>query len=101
MLGLPRRGRGRLGPRTALAGSRRLRTQTAADISNIIIHGTPGGMPAIRLADSDAAAVAEYVRSFNATAFEAKPEGDLAAGERFFFDEGKCATCHTAAGTGG
>src|SRR5215469_13148986 len=84
----------------ALAGSRRLRTRSAADISNIILHGTPGGMPAISLPEPEASILTDYVRSLNATAFEAKPEGDLAAGERFFFGEGKCSGCHTAAGAG-
>jgi PQQ-dependent dehydrogenase (methanol/ethanol family) len=85
----------------ALAGNRRLRTRSAADISNIILHGTPGGMPAISLAEPEVSILADYVRSLNATAFEVRPEGDLAAGERFFFGEGRCSGCHTAAGAGG
>jgi PQQ-dependent dehydrogenase (methanol/ethanol family) len=85
----------------ALAGNRRLRTRSATDISNIILHGTPGGMPAIPLAEPDVSTLADYVSSLNATAFETKPEGDMAAGERFFFGAGKCVTCHTAAGVGG
>ena len=84
----------------ALAGNRRLRTRTPADISNIILHGTPGGMPGIPLAESDVSALADYVRSLNATAFETKPDGDVAAGERFFFGAGQCGSCHTAAGAG-
>ena len=76
----------------ALAGNRRLRTRSAADISNVILHGTAGGMPAIPLSDPDASTLADYVRALNATAFEAKPEGDAAAGERFFFGEAAAAT---------
>ena len=58
-------------------------------------------MPAIPLAEPDVSILTDYVRSLNATAFETKPDGDSAAGERFFFGEGKCSGCHTAAGAGG
>ena len=36
----------------------------------------------------------------NASAFDASPRGDVAAGERFFFGKGQCGTCHTAMGAG-
>jgi mono/diheme cytochrome c family protein len=57
-------------------------------------------MPAIPVPEEQASQLADYVRSLNATAFEAKPEGDVAAGERYFFGEGDCSSCHTAAGRG-
>jgi len=85
----------------ALAGNRRLRTRGVAEISGTIKNGTPGGMPAIPLPEDRLSSLAYYVRSFNTTAFEAKPAGDLAAGERFFFAAGNCAVCHTALGRGG
>ncbi len=85
----------------ALTGNRRLRLRSLADIANVISHGTPGGMPAIPLAEDQLSPLADYVRSLNTTASEAKPDGDLAAGERFFFGAGNCAACHTAAGRGG
>src|SRR5207237_5585972 len=45
-------------------------------------------------------ALAVFVRSMNANAFDAQAEGDTAAGERFFFGKGQCASCHTAMGRG-
>jgi len=84
----------------ALARSRRLRTRSLDEIRDVIRHGTPGGMPPFSLPDAEVQALAEFVRSMNATAFDARPEGDVPAGERFFFGKGQCATCHTAMGRG-
>lgn len=85
----------------ALAGNRRLGARTASDIANIILNGTPGGMPGFALAEDEVIPLADYVQSLNANAFETKPQGDAAAGERFFFGKGNCSSCHTAAGRGG
>jgi len=85
----------------ALAGDRRLRTRSVADIAEIITHGTPGGMPAFTLPPEQVSPLADYVRSLNATAFDVKPEGDAAEGERFFFGHGHCAECHIVMGHGG
>lgn len=85
----------------ALANNRRLRARSQSDIAGIIHNGTPGGMPAIPLPDEQTAQLGAYVHSLNATAFEAKPEGDLAAGEAFFFGKGNCSSCHAAGGKGG
>jgi PQQ-dependent dehydrogenase (methanol/ethanol family) len=84
----------------AIANNRRLRSRSVSDIAAIIRNGTPGGMPAFPLPDDQIAQLAGYVHALNATAFEAKPEGDAAAGEAFFFGQGRCATCHTVAGRG-
>jgi len=84
----------------ALAGNRRLRTRPASDIANTIKNGT-GAMPAFPLPDDQLSPLADYVHSLNATAFEAKPAGDIAAGERVFFGEGNCASCHSVGGRGG
>lgn len=84
----------------ALARSRRLRTRSAGDIHDIIQKGTPAGMPPFALPQDQLQALAVFVRSMNATAFDAQPEGDTAAGERFFFGKGQCANCHTAMGRG-
>ena len=84
----------------ALAGSRRLRTRTAAEIAALIRNGTPGGMPAFPLPEDQLSQIAGYVHSLNATAFEAQPDGDPAAGETFFFGKGKCGSCHTVTGRG-
>src|SRR5579864_4251283 len=59
----------------ALAGNRRLRTRSTADLAAIIRNGTPGGMPAFPLPEDELTPVAEYVHLLNATAFEAKPAG--------------------------
>jgi len=85
----------------ALTGNRRLRTRASSDIANIILKGTPGGMPGFALPENEVTTLADYVRSLNASAFDIKPPGDTAAGERFFFGNGNCASCHTAAGRGG
>ena len=46
-------------------------------------------------------ALAYYVRSLNADAFDMKPAGDVAAGADLFFGAGHCSECHTAHGHGG
>ena len=84
----------------ALSRSRRLRALTTSDIHNIIQKGTSGGMPPFPLPDDQLQALAGFIRSMNAAAFDAQPEGDAAAGERFFFGKGQCASCHTALGRG-
>lgn len=45
--------------------------------------------------------MARFIKSLNATAFEAHPAGDASAGSRIFFESGGCAACHTAQGRGG
>jgi mono/diheme cytochrome c family protein len=77
----------------ALANSRRLRTQSAADIATLIRNGTLGGMPAFPLPEDQITQLAGYVHSLNATAFQMKPDGDLAAGETFFWLLSKKCNC--------
>ena len=73
----------------------------AAEIENIIRNGMPNGMPPFgSLPEADLQAVTAFVRSFNASAFDLQPAGDVAAGESFFFGKGQCATCHIARGHG-
>ena len=84
----------------ALSRSRRLRTRSTSEIHDIIQKGTPAGMPPFPMPEDQLQALAAFVRSMNATAFDAKPEGDTAAGEQFFFGNGQCASCHTAMGRG-
>ena len=83
-----------------LARSRRLRTRSTSEIHDIIQKGTAAGMPPFPLPEDQLQALAVFVRSMNATAFDARPEGDAASGERFFFGKGQCASCHTAMGRG-
>src|ERR1022692_4805482 len=84
-----------------LAGNRRLRTRSAADIAQIIRDGTPGGMPGIPLPEDQGNSLAGFVVGLNANALDVKSNGDPAAGERFFLGSGKCNSCHTIAGRGG
>ena len=83
-----------------LSRSRRLRTRSTSEIRDIIQKGTPAGMPPFPLPEDQLQALSAFVRSMNATAFDARPEGDAAAGERFYFGKGRCASCHTAMGRG-
>ncbi|MBZ5622367.1 MAG: c-type cytochrome [Acidobacteriia bacterium] len=84
----------------ALSRSRRLRTRSLSEIHDIIQKGTTAGMPPFPLPEEQLQALAGFVRSMNATAFDAPPDGDTAAGEQFFFGKGQCASCHTALGRG-
>jgi len=84
----------------ALARSRHLRPRSVGEIYDIIQKGTPAGMPPFQLPEDQLQALAAFVRSMNASAFDAPPQGDIAAGERFFFGKGQCASCHTALGRG-
>ncbi len=84
----------------ALANNRRLGTRSVEDLMGIIKNGTPGGMPGFPLIENQIRQLATYVHSLNATAFELTPEGDVAAGEKFFFGQGKCGSCHAANGRG-
>jgi PQQ-dependent dehydrogenase (methanol/ethanol family) len=77
-----------------------LRSRSTADIEGIIKNGTAGGMPPFDLPEQELRALATLIHSMNATAFDAQPEGDPAAGERIFFGKGQCASCHTAMGRG-
>ncbi len=80
--------------------SRSLRRRSEAQIHDLIRNGTPGGMPSFALPEEELAALTRFVRSFNASAFEVRPEGDAAAGETFFFGTGGCAECHMVRGRG-
>jgi PQQ-dependent dehydrogenase (methanol/ethanol family) len=85
----------------ALVGNRRLRGQSEADLSTTITSGR-GNMPSFSFLPPDQIrALAYYVRSLNADAFDMKPAGDIAAGAGIFFGGGHCAQCHTAQGRGG
>jgi len=57
-------------------------------------------MPAFSLAEGELHSLAGWVRSLNTSAFDARPPGDAAAGERIFFGSGQCSTCHMVHGRG-
>src|SRR5262245_17418767 len=79
----------------ALANSRALRTRSENDILHVIRNGVGDRMPAFPLPDAQLRALARFVRSLNASAFEAQLPGDVAAGEAFFFGAGRCGSCHS------
>ena len=95
-------GAGGAGGRAAsLVDNRRLRALSPAEIENIIRNGMPNGMPPFgSMPEADLQAVTAFVRSFNASAFDVQPAGDVAAGGTFFSGKGQCATCHIARGRG-
>jgi len=82
-----------------LIDTRSLRSRSEAQIRGIIRSGTRGGMPGFPLQDAELDTLAKAVRSWNASAFDARPAGDLAAGKALF--EKQCLTCHMAMGRGG
>jgi len=77
-----------------------LRTRNEAQIRDLIESGTPGGMPAFKLPESELLSLARWLRSLNMSAFDTKPSGDAHAGEEFFFGRGQCSTCHMVHGRG-
>lgn len=85
----------------ALVNSRALRRRSEAQIRDLIRDGTQGGMPGFRLPAAQLDPLTRFIRSLNASAFELKPEGDIAAGKRIFETSGKCASCHMVHGLGG
>src|SRR5688572_15739913 len=86
---------------SSLVDNRRLRTRSVLQIRDVIRNGTQGGMPPFNLPDEKLLALATWVHSLNASAYDAKPPGDAAAGEQFLFGKGQCASCHMIAGRGG
>jgi PQQ-dependent dehydrogenase (methanol/ethanol family) len=83
----------------SLVNTPHLRGFSEADITDIIRKGK-GKMPAFPLAAADVQELAHFVRALNSTDSETVVAGDPQAGERYFFGEGQCATCHIAAGRG-
>ena len=86
---------------TALVENRRLRSRSVQQIAEVIRTGTPNGMPPFALPKEQLESLAAWVHSLNASAYDVKPAGDVAAGERFFFGKGQCGSCHMIAGRGG
>ena len=84
-----------------LANNRKVRGATAAELRALIRDGVPSrGMPAFPLPEAELGAVTLLVRSLSAPASENHPAGDAAAGERYFFGDGGCASCHMVKGRG-
>jgi PQQ-dependent dehydrogenase (methanol/ethanol family) len=57
-------------------------------------------MPAFDLPPNELDAIVALVHSFSWQAADSNVPGDSVAGERFFFGQGQCASCHMIAGKG-
>jgi PQQ-dependent dehydrogenase (methanol/ethanol family) len=85
----------------SLADNPDLRKLSAQEIGSIIREGTPRGMPSFpSLPASDVTQLALWVHSMNQSAVASAPPDQVAAGERFFFGEGGCSSCHMVRGQG-
>ncbi len=73
---------------------------------DLILKGIPDkGMPAFKIPETEAVAIASYAMGLKRPAGEATASspapGDPVAGERFFNGQGGCANCHMIRGRGG
>src|SRR5260370_2459386 len=84
----------------ALLDNRSLRSRSEQQIHDVIQNGKSGGMPAFALPEEQLQPLARWVRSLNVSAYDLGTPGDAAAGERFFFAKGQCASCHMVRGQG-
>ena len=97
-------GQGGAGGRaSALADSRRIQSLADGEIQGIVRNGTSTGMPPFpALSQPDLESLTAFVRSINVSPDgRSVVSGNAAEGARFFFGEGKCASCHLAGGRGG
>jgi PQQ-dependent dehydrogenase (methanol/ethanol family) len=70
-------------------------------LRELIQNGIQGtGMPAFDLPPNELDAIVALVHSFNWQAADSNVPSDSVAGERFFFGQGQCASCHMVAGKG-
>src|SRR5258708_6867123 len=84
-----------------LAGNPRMRGRSVQELRGVIRNGIPGtGMPPFDLPARELDALAKFVYSLNGEAAATDVPGDVAAGERFFFGNGRCASCHMVSGRG-
>lgn len=82
------------------------RATTLDSVRNVILKGIPDkGMPAFKIGDDEASAIAAYVMRLKRPAGEASVRvtapGEAAAGERLFNGRGNCTSCHMIHGHGG
>jgi PQQ-dependent dehydrogenase (methanol/ethanol family) len=84
-----------------LVGSRSVSQRSIFRLRELIQNGIQGtGMPAFDLPPNELDAIVALVHSFNWQAADSNVAGDSVAGERFFFGQGQCASCHMVAGKG-
>jgi len=71
-------------------------------IRNIITEGVPeSGMPPFSLPQEELDPLVAFVEGLRAPAAAHPAEGDVQAGENYFFGQGNCVTCHMVTGRGG
>ena len=93
-------GGGEYGPN--IVDMRRGGQRTEGGLAEVIKNGIPdSGMPAFPLPQADIDALVAFVRSLRAPAADHPAPGDATAGERFFFGNGNCSSCHMVKGRGG
>jgi PQQ-dependent dehydrogenase (methanol/ethanol family) len=93
-------GGGEYGPN--IIDMRRFGQRSARDVADVIKNGIEdSGMPAFPLPEKDIDALVAFVHALRAPAAEHPAPGDAAAGERYFFGKGNCASCHMVKGRGG
>jgi putative heme-binding domain-containing protein len=86
----------------ALGAGRSYNIRTDDGIFNAIRDGIPGSaMPKSGLEVNDIWKVVSYIRSLRATASDAFVAGDVAAGEKIYWEKGRCGNCHMIRGRGG
>jgi mono/diheme cytochrome c family protein len=84
-----------------LVGSRSVSQRSIFRLRELVQNGIQGtGMPAFDLPPNELDAIVALVHSFNWQAADSNVPGDSVAGERFFFGQGQCASCHMIAGKG-
>jgi len=85
----------------SLSESRNVRSASSDELSRIIGDGVPAqGMPAFDLPKTDVDALVGYVKSIGAPAASQSVAGDGSRGERLFFGNAGCSSCHMVAGRG-
>jgi PQQ-dependent dehydrogenase (methanol/ethanol family) len=85
----------------SLLNTSSMRVRTQAQVQDVIKNGTPRGMPAFAsMPEDQVVRIARWLRANNASAFETRPAGDVAAGEQVFFGKGECSSCHMVRGVG-
>lgn len=86
----------------ALAGKSDYARSTDASLFEAIKNGIPGtGMPPSGLATTDIWKIVAYIRSLRASASDSFVPGNVAQGERIFWGQGRCGSCHMIDGRGG
>jgi PQQ-dependent dehydrogenase (methanol/ethanol family) len=90
---------GEYGP--ALTENDDLRDKSVEWFRDAIKNGFPtAGMPPFNLDAGELDALATLIHSYNSPASQVVVAGDRNAGERYFFGNGQCATCHMVNGRG-